>query len=214
MTLRRDDYEIKQISYREAMEVVVREHYLHRRAPCSVAFGLYRSNSDKLCGVVVYGTPSSATLRKGIAGEMYASDVAELTRLWCASDVPKNGESFLIGNTVRKCGKPIVVSFADASQGHVGYVYQATNWIYTGLSAKRTNWTVDGIDLHSQTIADKYTAADLKEKFGERFTLQPRPRKHRYLFINAKSSERKAIMKAIKYPVLPYPKATAFDGVD
>ena len=193
MTLRRQDYEIKQISYREAMDVVVREHYLHRRAPCSVAFGLYRIHSDKICGVVVYGTPSSAPLRKGIAGEMYASDVVELTRLWCAPDVPKNAESFLIGNTVRQCGKP-------------------TNWIYTGLSAKRTNWTVEGIDLHCQTIADKYTAVDLREKFGDRFTLQPRPRKHRYLFINAKSSERKAIMKAIKYPVLPYPKATGSDG--
>lgn len=213
MTLRKDEYEIRRISYREAMEVVVREHYLHRRSPCSAAFGLYRINSQKLCGVVVYGTPSSAPLRKGIAGEKYANEVVELTRLWCDPDVPKNGESFLIGNTVRKSGKPIVVSFADASQGHIGYVYQATNWIYTGLSAKRTNWTIEGVNLHCQTIADKYTADDLREKFGDRFTLQPRPRKHRYLFINAKASERKAIMRAIKYPVLPYPKATVFDGV-
>lgn len=188
------------------MEIVVREHYLHRRAPCSAAFGLYSGISEKVVGVVVYGTPSSAPLRKGIAGEEYASDVVELTRLWCDQSVPKNGESFLIGNTIKLAGKSIVVSFADASEGHIGYVYQATNWIYTGLSAKRTNWTVDGIDLHCQTLADKYTSSELREKYGERFSLKPRARKHRYLFINAKGSKRREIMSAIKYPVLPYPK--------
>ena len=40
------------------MAVIVREHYLHRKAPCSVAFGLFLG--DDLKGVVCYGTPSSA----------------------------------------------------------------------------------------------------------------------------------------------------------
>jgi hypothetical protein len=191
------------------MQVVVREHYLHRRAPCSAAFGLFRRS--ELVGVIVYGTPSSAPLRRGIAGPDFANDVVELTRLWCAPSVPRNGESFLIGNTVRQAGKPIVVSYADASQGHVGYVYQATNWLYTGLSAKRTNWTIEGVDLHSQTIADKYTAAALRAQYGDKFTLQPRPRKHRYVFINAKGAARRRIAAALRYPIMPYPKTTNVD---
>jgi len=137
------NYTIKKLSYAEAMRLVVDKHYLHRKAPCSVAFGLFLG--DEVKGVICYGTPSSAPLRSGIAGIENALNVVELTRLWVCDSVPKNGESFLIGRTIKQCGKEIVVSFAEIQQGHVGIVYQATNWIYTGLSAKRTNWTIDGV---------------------------------------------------------------------
>ena len=88
-------------------------------------------------------------------------------------------------------GKELLVSFADTEQKHLGIVYQATNWIYTGLSAKRTDWTVKGIDKHGHTWADKYTAAEMRELFGDRFYLKPRSRKHRYVFINAKGNRKK-----------------------
>jgi len=197
-------YIIKEISYKDAMDVIVREHYLHRKAPCSVAFGLFIR--EELKGVVCYGTPSSAPLRKGIAGIENAGNVIELTRLLVCDSVPKNGESYLIGNTLRKAGKEIVVSFAEIQQGHVGTVYQATNWLYTGLSAKRTNWTVKGLDKHCQTFADKYTSKQIRAEFGDRFSLQPRPRKHRYVYLNAKGKRKAELFKALRYPVLPYPK--------
>lgn len=198
------NYEIKQIEYSTAMDVIVREHYLHRKAPCSVAFGLFLGKELK--GVVCYGTPSSAPLRGGIAGIENARNVVELTRLWVCDSVPRNGESFLIGRTVGKSGKEIVVSFAEIQQGHLGIVYQATNWIYTGLSAKRTNWAIEGIDKHCQTLADKYTAAEIREVYGDRFSLLERPRKHRYIFINAKGRRKLDLITQLKYPQLPYPK--------
>ena len=200
-----ENYTIRQIDYRTAMELIVLEHYLHRKAPCSVAFGLFLG--EELKGVVCYGTPSSAPLRGGIAGLENASNVVELTRLWVCDSVPRNGESFLIGRTIGRAGKEIVVSFAEIQQGHLGIVYQATNWIYTGLSAKRTNWTIEGMDKHCQTLADKYTAAEIREKYGDRFSLQERPRKHRYVFINAKGRRRIELLAALKYKQQPYPKA-------
>ena len=200
-----ENYTISEITYAQAMSVVVARHYLHRKAPCSKAFGLFLD--DDLKGVVCYGTPSSAPLRRGIAGPHNAMNVIELTRLWVCDSVPKNGESYLIGNTVRQCGKEIVVSFAEAAQGHLGVVYQATNWLYTGLSAKRTDWKIEGVDKHCQTIADKYTAEELRAEFGDRFSNQPRPRKHRYVFINAKGTRKAALMADLRYAVQPYPKA-------
>ena len=198
------EYSIKRISYSEAMQIVVDNHYLHRRCPCSIAFGLFIGEEIK--GVICYGTPSSAPLRSGIAGKENALNVIELTRLWVCDSVPRNGESHLIGNTLKKCGKEIVVSFAEIDQGHVGTVYQATNWIYTGLSAKRTNWTIDGIDRHCQTIADKYSASEIRNKYGDKFRLVDRPRKHRYIYINAKGKRRKELISVIRYPAMPYPK--------
>ena len=201
-----EKYTIKQIDYASAMSVVVEKHYLHRKAPCSIAFGLFDADSS-LKGVICYGTPSSAPLRRGLAGKENASNVVELTRLWVCDSVPRNGESFLISRTVARAGKEIVVSFAEIQQGHTGIVYQAANWMYTGLSAKRTNWTIDGVTSHCQTLADKYTAVEIREKFGKSFSLQPRPRKHRYVFIVANRRRRKELIASLRYPILPYPKA-------
>ena len=199
-------YHIKEIPRKQAQDIVVKYHYLHRKAPCSFSFGLFLGGELK--GVILYGTPSSAPLRKGICGEEEKNNVLELTRLWVADDVPKNGESYLIGGTLRKVDKEIIVSYADTAQGHVGTVYQATNWIYTGLSAKRMNWTIQGVDKHCQTIADKYTADELRATYGDSFSLQPRSRKHRYVFFNAKSKKRKKeLLKKLNYKATEYPKA-------
>lgn len=186
------------------MDTIVREHYLHRKSPCSIAFGLFLN--DILKGVIVYGTPSSSTLRSGIAGKEQVNNVIELTRLWIDDSVPHNGESFLIGNTVRKCGKEIVVSYADTAQEHLGTVYQATNWLYTGLSAKRTNWVIDGLNNHNTSLTDKYTSEEIRTEFGDRFKLVERSRKHRYVFINAKGKRKEQLLASLKYPLLPYPK--------
>ena len=199
-----EKYLIKRIDYQTAMKIIVEKHYLHRKAPCSNAFGLFLDDECK--GVIVYGTPSSAPLRRGIAGDENINNVVELTRLWVCDSVPRNGESFLIGNTIKQCGKEIVVSYAEIEQGHLGIVYQATNWYYTGLSAKRTNWVVEGIDKHCQTIADKYSSQELKEKYGDKFSLKPRPRKHRYVFVNAKGKRKKELLQSLKYKIMPYPK--------
>ena len=195
------------IDSKTAQRIVIENHYLHRAAPCSQAFGLFNSLAQ-IQGVVIYGTPSSAPLRSGIAGHENAKNVLELTRLWVSDDAPKNGESFLIGRSLKHCKKEIIVSFADTAQLHVGIVYQATNWIYTGLSAKRTDWTVKGIDKHGHTWADKYTANEMREKFGDDFTLTPRSRKHRYIFINASGARKKELLSQIKYPTLNYPKTS------
>ena len=201
-----ESYYIEQISYQQAMDLVVANHYLHRKAPCSIAFGLFHKDSLDCLGVICYGTPASSALRKGLCGEQFVQNVYELTRLWVDDSVPKNGESFLIGNTLRLLDKEIIVSFADTSQDHYGIVYQATNWIYTGLSAKRTDWTVEGIDKHGHTWADKYSALEMRELFGDRFTLQQRSRKHRYIFFNASKKRKKELLALLRYPILPYPK--------
>jgi len=199
------NWEVKQIDNATAQQVVVTHHYLHRKAPCSQAFGLF-DDAGELRGVVMYGTPSSSSLRAGIAGKDQASNVVELTRLWIDDSTPKNSESYLIGNSIKHCAKEIVVSFADTSQNHLGIVYQATNWIYTGLSAKRTDWQVQGIDKHGHTWADKYTAVEMRELFGDRFTLVPRSRKHRYIYLNAKGKRKQELMALLKYQQQPYPK--------
>lgn len=128
----KNKYMIVELTYKEAMEIVVAEHYLHRKSPYKYAFGLLDINENKIKGVIVYGTPPSRTLQESVCGKEEANCVIELSRLWVNDDMPKNSESFLIGNTIPLVKEDIIVSFADPNVEHLGIVYQATNWVYTG----------------------------------------------------------------------------------
>lgn len=192
-----------------------RVHYAGRIPSISYAFGLY--DGAELVGIITYGTPSSAPLREGIAGKENARHVLELNRL-CFAAPMKNGASMLVSQSMKMLPKPsIVVSYADIGQGHVGYVYQACNFIYTGLSAKRTDWKIDGMDgLHGQTIADMSRqaaggergsrAAFMREKFGDKFKVEDRARKHRYIFVTGRKFDRQRLISALRYPAEAYPK--------
>jgi len=202
-----DDYYIERITYKMAMEIVVANHYLHRKAPCSIAFGLFDKDTHLCYGVVTYGVSASSTLLKGICGEEQASNVYELTRLWVDDSVPKNGESFLIGNTIKQLDKEIIVSYADSSQEHLGIVYQATNFIYTGLSSKFKDPKVKGLEhQHHATYANGLTNKEVIEKFGDLVYWVDRPRKHRYVYFNATKKKKKDLLSLLRYKVLPYPK--------
>ena len=90
----KDNYYIKEIDYKTVMEVVIKNHYLHRKAPSSKAFGLFEKNTDELVGVINYGVSCSTTLLRGICGDDEMNNVYELNRLWIDDKVGKNAESF------------------------------------------------------------------------------------------------------------------------
>lgn len=202
----KEKYKIQKISSPIANDMVVRNHYLHRKAQASYAFGLYEIEgeknglfiSDKLVGCIIYGLPASPNVCRGICGEEYFNDVIELTRLWIDDCVGKNGESFLIGNTIKMLDKKIIISYSEPDFGHLGIVYQATNWIYTGLTEKRTNRVaIDG-------STTKHNRHECKKK--EDTILIDRPRKHRYIYFNTDKREKRELIKKLKYKILPYPK--------
>jgi len=198
------------ISRNETKPFLLGIHYAKRMPSISFAFGLYEG--DNIEGIVTYGTPPSAPLRAGICGPSYAEHVIELNRL-CLKSNHKGHASFLVGRSLRMLGRnAIVVSFADTAQGHVGTVYQATNFIYCGLSAKRTDWKIRGKEhLHGQTVADEFRgvknrAKEMRKKYGDDFYLKSRPRKHRYVYFLGSRPFRKKCVQNLRYPVQPYPK--------
>lgn len=198
------------ISRSDCLPFLLGIHYARRVPSVSFAFGLFVD--DRLEGVVTYGTPASAPLRRGVCGDQFKTNVIELNRL-CLMSNERNHASFLVSRSLKMLdGDKVIVSFADTSQGHVGYVYQATNFLYCGLSAKRTDWKVKGMEhLHGQTIADEFRgvknrAEAMRQKYGDNFYLAPRSRKHRYVtFVGSKKFKR-AAKNALKYPTLNYPK--------
>ena len=47
---------------------------------------------------------------------------------------------------------------------------------------------------------------EIREKYGDRFSLVDRPRKHRYIFFNCKPKRKKELLGKLKYKIESYPK--------
>jgi hypothetical protein len=190
-------------------DFILNIHYAHRMPSISYAFGLYED--DELVGVCTYGKPPSSTLQKGVCGEKYAKNVWELNRLVLKNNKP-NEASYFVSRTLKMLPRPmIIVSFADTKQNHLGIIYQATNFIYTGLSAKRTDWKIKGMEhKHGITVADEFRGVKnrskaIREKYGDRFYLEPRSRKHRYIYFIGSKVEKKKMKKSLNYKIEEYP---------
>lgn len=160
------------------------------------AFGLYRGGD--LEGVVTYGIPASPSLVVGLAGKENKDRVLELNRL--AIKPGLNGDnraSFLVSHSLKMLpNETYVVSYADTGWTHVGYVYQACNFLYTGMSAKRTD-TYQPTGKHSRNY-DKNNHSDLH---------QTRNPKHRYVYLVGDKRTKKRMRQALRYKVYDkYPK--------
>lgn len=192
--------EVKSILSAEAHPWLLKRHYAKRIPSISFAFGLYDGNA--LIGVITYGMPASPWVCKGIAGDEYAPIVLELNRLCIQEPAPKNAASFLVGRSLRLLPSPrIVVSYADAGQGHHGYIYQASNFIYTGASKERT-------DIYAG--AGKHA----RHHKGDTSIRQARSSKHRYIYFCGDQKQKKAMLQSLKYKQEPYPKGnnTRYDA--
>jgi hypothetical protein len=202
------DYTVELIPNRMAQEMVVNYHYLHRRAPAMFSYGLF--DGFTMIGCIIYGKPASPSLCVGVCGPDESSNVLELTRLWILDGTPKNTESFLIGKSLRllPTGFDIVVSYAEIGAGHVGTVYQATNWLYTGLSDRHVEWRLEGqTGKHSRHLFDEHGGIKgAKAFYGEKLQKLERGRKHRYVMLRGSKNRRKELQEKLRYKVEPYPK--------
>lgn len=201
-----DGYTVRPVNKRETHWWMLNIHYAKRVPPLSYAFGLFRDS--ELVGVITYGQPASPPLCKGIAGEENKHLVLELNRLVLRDNL-KNEASRLIAQSLKQIPTPrIVVSYADTEQDHVGVVYQATNWLYTGCNDPRKDWAVRGREnTHVKALMNEYGSLKaLQEAVGDDFYWRQRSVKHRYVMLLGNKTEKKALIKALKYPILPYPK--------
>jgi len=213
------DYEIKPIKRNETYEWLLKIHYAKRIPSIMFAFGLY--NKDGLNGVCVYGMPPCQFNYGSGIFKNYKIDTFELTRLVVKENLGKNVLSFFVSQTLKQMKKPsCIVSFADPNNGHHGYIYQATNWIYTGLTqkgGKDKQWILNNREYHAKTITvdwmknNKFEYDDNKNmtwnwiKNGgtvEENTL----RKFRYLYFLGNRKECKEMKNSLNLPILPYPK--------
>ena len=201
------NYKVEIIQKEKGKEWILNKHYAKRMPPITFLYGLISNNI--IIGICSFGTPASNAIRS-----VYSDyNLLELNRLCVNEGLEKNTLSYFLAKCLQLIPKPnIVVSYADTSKGHHGYIYQATNWIYTGLSAKVKDYKIKGMEhLHTSTIFDmsrgqKDRGKWLKEKFGDDLYFAERDRKHRYFYFCGNKKQRKDMLQKLKFKIEDYPK--------
>lgn len=193
--------EFKQIDYTTAIDFLLPRHYSGRKPQIKWAFGWY--DNDRLMAVCTFGKPASNTLCDGICGKENSKYVYELNRLCREDDLKEQLSQF-----VSKCLKwlkhvnVIVVSYSDTAMNHHGYIYQACNFLYTGVTKERTDKYTPG-NKHSRHYNNG-------EQGGYR---KVRSSKHRYVYFCTNSKIQKQYwMESLRYKVLDYPKGDNNDN--
>ena len=201
-------YEVRPISKAVADRIVAAKHYRRTLGIFWEGFGLF-DDADEIVGVVCYGQPSAPIQRHAFESRDFR--LYEMTRLVIDSGT-LNGASILIGRSLQMLSvKPsAIISYADSGMGHVGIVYQATNWVYTGaVKAHDSLYKVGNEVLHPTTVRDRYGVTNptewAKTNGVERVPPQP---KHRYFQFVGNRRDRAKMKSLLKYPeVCKYPKA-------
>ena len=207
----KDKYMVKPIDSFLCKEWLLKKHYLKRWVSFTYSFGLFEN--DILVGIVTFGNAVPLTMKKSLFGEKYMHLVYELNRLCTNDNIDKNANSYFISQAFNLLPKPlIIVSYADKSIGHNGYIYQATNFIFTGKSHTQLDWKLKGKEhLHSRTLMDEFSfeknrVKKLKEKYGDNLYQVKREPKYRYVYVLADKKTRKEIMNNKRFNIEPYPK--------
>lgn len=188
-----------------AKQLIVPNHYLHSMpGGTQLSVGVFLGN--RVVGAITLGC--GPIMAHALVEEASREDCMALTRFWLTDDLPKNSASRVLGMLIRSLKLYIdvkfLITYADPSYGHVGTIYQATNWLYIGLSQGTPLYDLgDGIARHSRSLGHVFgthNIAHFKQQ-GININLVPQSRKHRYIYFLDRRWRKRLIPD-----VRPYPK--------
>lgn len=135
-------------------------HYAKAVPVNTIGYNVY-NDADEWCGVIVYG--SGANNRIGEQYNLSQGQILELVRVALngKQECTSKAVAMSLKNLRRDCPLcRLVVSYADCDQNHLGTIYQATNWLYIGLSlenSKDGSWIIKSKRWHGKSISDFIT---------------------------------------------------------
>lgn len=188
-------------------------HYAKAVPVCQYVYNVW-NDEDEWCGVIIYG--GGANMHIASPYNKYQGQVVELERVALNGKQGHGNTSTAVALTLKALHKEapwidLVVSYADLDQGHNGTLYQATNWIYTGLTNANTvgAFIINGKKMHQKSIYSKgwkQSLLWLRENIDSEAKEHITKGKHKYLYPLTKD-----MRKRIQILSVPYPKKVIED---
>lgn len=189
--------EMYRVGFRLAASIILDYEYLGTMpSGFRRAYGIFWGGH---CGgVIVLGSPNPMQIANSLFGGQWTEQVMQVHRGACVWWSHEHSASRLIGYAIRDLSRSgkwrAVVAFADPDAGEIGTVYQATNWLYCGMTEKRPDY----FDNSGNRMVGHFKADGLTR--GER------TRKRRYVIMLGDKRKKRESVSAMRWPVLPYDK--------
>ncbi len=209
------DMWVEEVTAKYARPYIAANHYT-KTFPDSTKYTYAGFINGKLAGIITYGMGVGKNQYTALLPDIQQGEYLELTRLWSPDGFPKNTETRLIAESRKLLPSNVrlIMSFADGSRGHVGTIYQASNFHYCGKSAGgKMLVTEDGIEKHPRLLGiyrlrhPEYRdikTPELMDILGYKYI--PAAPKYRYVLMVGDKKQRKKDILTIKDRILPYPK--------
>ena len=203
--------QISEILVKDAKEFIRLHHYAVISPPINkLALGLYKEN--RLVGVAMwgYGVRPKHTIKR-LFPSLNVPDYLELNRLCLLDEMPRNSESWFIGENIgyirKKCPDvKLLFSWADGLRGKCGFVYQASNFLYGGKILSEFYATKDGEVVHPRFLITRFGRRDKKFTFSLGL-VKIKGFQLRYCRFLCSHKERKRLLRESPFDWnLPYPK--------
>ena len=159
-----NDLLVANVDHRVLRALIARNHYSGTCSRITVGYGVWYKG--RLSGGIVFsaGVGRFANTYCPICAP---TEIIELTRLWLADHLPKNSESRVIGIALRALRRGrgrfrAVLSYADEYAGHVGTIYQATNWRYMGITrAANSKMRIGDLIVSPRSLTSRYGTSSI-----------------------------------------------------
>ena len=174
-------------------------HYAKSVPTVQYAYNVYNGDNE-WCGVIVFGGGANNNLASSF--DMNSGEVLELERV--ALNGKQEQTSKAVALALKQLHKDdplckIVVSYSDHRQKHIGTIYQATNFLYLGVTVTSdTQYFYKGKWTHERTINSKKDRDLLKQTLRKR----ENSNKFKYVYVYDKKLREKIRVKAKAYPKL------------
>ena len=198
---------LEKASYKAIKYACLNFHYA-KAVPVNVTgYSVFNNNKD-WCGVILFGSGATNNLAEPYG--LKSGQVIELVRI--ALNGKQDGTGKALSIALKKIKKDIplvqlVISYADSEQGHIGIIYQATNWIYTNSSVD-TNLIVNGIRYHRRSLCSKYGTSSLQALKAKGLDVKQIRTKPKWKYIYPLD---KSLIPMCKAMAKPYPKKEICD---
>lgn len=174
-------------------------HYAKSVPAVQYGFNVF-NDEDEWCGVICYGGGANNNMPK--AFDLCAGEILELVRVALNGKQGHGNTSKAVAMSLRYLHEinplvKMVVSYADHRQKHLGIIYQATNWLFLGVSeTSDTQYFFNGKWTHERTINAQKNRTELKKTLPKR----ENSNKFKYIFCFDKRLRKKYLKVSQPYP--------------
>lgn len=198
------DLRVDWCDYQAAKFAVEHWHY-SKRMPKSKIVHVGAWENGEFVGVVLFSVGANNNIGKPYG--LKQTEVCELVRVALrrhACPVSQIVAMAIKRLRIQSPGLRLIISFADPEHNHAGGIYQATNWIYAGMTIPADEWIVNGKRWHGRALRHEkpahMTTAEAAKALDPNSERIMGSSKHRYLYPLDRAMRRQIAALAQPYP--------------